>query len=257
MKRIIFLIAIISFFIINFSFARAAGNTPKPKEPQPAKCEEKKGIDKGVCEALALKKNGMDESKIVELLLLNDSYKFGHAGKCKTTEPKAECMTGDQEAQLKQSFSDDFIDNWAGVPQYVTIGASAIFLARDSQVVAAGTLRIFFYPRNFYNSINTLPLSLCESGQNDCKSTDLLYNINPVNHDAWIHRIALTLGLTSAEASDNSATQNFYLAGLSYEVNRSALLNFGWAVSSSGSRGQIYFGITLDSNALKVLGVMK
>lgn len=212
-------------------------------------------LELGVQEAIQLKTNGLSEADIMEILHKNEKYQFGYAQ-----------LTPDQEARLGKSFSQDFIKNWVGVPQYVTIGASAIYLARDNKMVGAGVLRIFFYPRNYFAPLNNLPCS--PKPKEDVKSKEdvkfwerIKYNINPDNPQAWIHRIALNVGLTTAAGTDTSNADNFLLVGISYEINRAALFNIGWAVSTvtgpAGSRGQIYYGITLDSNLLKVLGVMK
>lgn len=288
MKKMTFLLVITGFFIMFISFGYAA-DAPNPAAnaaapptadatppvaaappavvtPHPAAaptadaklcaditaakdCDNKTDIPQGVCVALALKKAGTDESKIVGRLLLDSSYKYGYA---------KEELKPEQQVALKGSFSDDFIDNWKGVPQYVTIGASAIYLIRESQVIGAGVLRIFFFPRNYYANINILPWahSDCDKSGKTC-ANNFLYDFNPMKHDAWIHRFAFTLGLTTATGTDTTKTSNYYLAGLAYEVNRSALLNLGWGVSTSGSNGQIYLGITLDSNFLKVLGITK
>jgi hypothetical protein len=225
-----------------------SGNADLTVPPEQATSVTKSALQEGVDQALKLKELGFSESDIMEILYKNDQYKFGYAK-----------LTPEQEAALGKSFSQDFIKNWIGVPQYVTVGASAIYLTRDNNMVGAGTLRIFFYPRHYFAEINNHPFSPMKKGEK-VKWGNLWDNLNPDNERGWIHRFALNLGLTTTSATDTSKSANFFLAGLAYEINRSALLNAGWGFStstgSSGSRGQIYLGITLDSNFLKVIGVM-
>jgi uncharacterized protein YjdB len=206
-------------------------------------------LKEGVEQAIKLKANGFSESDIMEILLKNPKYKFGWAE-----------LTTDQKVELRKSFSEDFIKNWVGVPQYVTIGASAIYLVRDNNMVGAGVVRIFFFPRSYYIELNSLPWSVKAAEDKKCYWQRFKYNINPDNRDAWIHRVALNLGLTSGSGTETSNSDNFFLLGLSYELTKAAQINVGWAAvttTQSGSRGQIYVGITLDSNVLKVLGIMK
>jgi hypothetical protein len=66
---------------------------------------------------------------------------------------------------------------------------------------------------------------------------------------------------SESDSSDekSSETKTYVLIGLSHELNRSALLNIGWALAPNDTKGkdtQFYVGFTLDSNLLKSLGII-
>ena len=223
-------------------------------------------LKEGVEQAIKLKESGFNESDIMEILRKNTKYHFGWAE-----------LDTNQKVELRKHFSEDFIKNWVGVPQYITIGASGIYLVRDNNMVGAAVVRIFFFPRNYYIVLNSHLLSAIpeEDRAKDkpedkescwqrfwkrCYPKRFLYNINPDNRYAWIHRVALNIGLTAGSGTETSNSDNFVLVGLSYELTKAAQINVGWGAvttTQSGSRGQIYVGITLDSDVLKVLGIMK
>ncbi len=50
------------------------------------------------------------------------------------------------------------------------------------------------------------------------------------------------------------------MSGVSFEANKAALINFGWGIpvnAENKKNGQLYFGLTVDSNILKGLGIVK
>lgn len=130
-------------------------------------------------------------------------------------------------------FNDDVIGKLGRHKQYLTIGIASIWLNGTKDLVTSPILRIFLQPKSFF----------------DYRSP--LKNIYDLN-------IGYT---TKTSTTDNgSEKKNYLLAGFSYELNRSALLNFGWALvpgDIEGKQSQIYFGLTVDSNILRELGILE
>lgn len=208
------------------------------------------GVDMAVC----LKNQNTSDSDIMDILHQYRRYRFGWAQ-----------LDQSQIKQLKDGkFSDDFIKNYVGVPQYVTVGAAAIYLFSSNTAVGAAIVRIQVTPRSYYAPLNTFPWSKIPQRKRDTKKEKpWYYNFIPGESNAWINRFDLNLGVTSASSPDsNSNTQSnpFILAGISYELHKAALLNFGYAFSTAGTNnktGQLYLGVTLDSNILKTVGLIK
>lgn len=210
-------------------------------------------IQEGVDEALALKDKGVSDSDIIDILVATPDYRFGWAR-----------LTKEQMIQLKAKFNDDFIKNYTGVPQYVTVGASAVYLFSSNTAVGAAFLRVQISPRSFYAPTCAWPWSKIPDDKEEkiFSWKRVGYNLIPGNPNAWINRFDLNFGVTTAASTDNTNTASspFILAGISYELHKAALLNFGYGFSTGGSNtktGQLYFGITVDSNLLKTFGFIK
>jgi hypothetical protein len=209
-----------------------------------------KNINEGVDTAIKLRDNGYSDSSIAEIIANRPEFAFGSAK-----------LTKDQMTKLKKSFEEDFIENWVGVKQRITVGAAGVFLTDADELVAAAIIRILTPPRSFHAKLNLWPWSRIKQKPHKRNTLKLLrYNIDPDHFDAWINRFDLNVGVTTATSTDDVESGNFILAGFSYEINRAAFLNFGLAVSTAGNvedTDQWYVGITLDQNILKILGVTK
>jgi hypothetical protein len=210
-------------------------------------------IQEGVNLAIALRDKAISDSDIIEILTQDPEYRFGWAK-----------LTQKQIEDLKAKFTTDFIKNYTGVPQYVTVGASAVYLFNSNTVVGGAILRIQITPRSFYAPTCGWPWSKIPDDVEDkiFSWKRIGYNLTPGNPNAWINRFDLNFGLTTAASTDNTNTESspFILAGISYELHKAALLNFGYGFSTGGSNtktGQLYFGITVDSNLLKTVGFIK
>jgi len=211
--------------------------------------------NKTVDEVIALKAARFSEKFIGEMLAKNALCEYGDTD-----------FTAAEMKKLKDKFDEDFIEKWAGAKQYVTIGAAAVYLADSNKVVGAAILRILTPPRSYYSQLNLTPWSGSSFIKKPKKKPKpgffqrLKYNIDPDHYDAWIHRIDLNFGVTSPAKSINDAKAIFILAGLSYQIHRAAFLNAGFAFSTTGSfsdSSQAYMGITVDSNLLKSVGLLK
>lgn len=81
-------------------------------------------------------------------------------------------------------------------------------------------------------------------------------------HDRWDLNIGITISTSTTEDPENpeSEDKSYILLGASHELNRSALLNIGFAFApgdTTGERTQVYVGFTVDSNFLKALGIIE
>ncbi|MFQ5901074.1 MAG: hypothetical protein ACE5IH_05905 [Thermodesulfobacteriota bacterium] len=225
----------------------------KPKDLVKTKGGSKKcpaDIEKGVKEALLLKQH-FNESTITEMLINDCKYRFGSAD-----------LNADQMIRLREKFDEDFVKNWVGIPQFVTIGASAIYLADANKLVGAAILRILTPPRSYYSELNLFPWSRPQNNPDKRGFKRLWYNIDPDHSDAWINRWDLNFGFTSTSYIDNvgSDSGNFILAGLSYQLHRAAFLNAGVGFSTAGNFDdtvQGYLGLTVDSNILREVGLTR
>ncbi|OGW05893.1 MAG: hypothetical protein A2889_10095 [Nitrospinae bacterium RIFCSPLOWO2_01_FULL_39_10] len=195
-----------------------------------------------VVEGIELKRSGVSDSTIVDHL-----YHLGESGQYKRTFGNT-LLTRDEIQQLKQAgFQDDFIAKFEGHPQHVTLGVAAIWLTETTDLTYAPMLRIFLEPRSYFKRRRDY---WKEAGWN----IYLPYGL--IQYDRW----DLNFGVTTLTSTDSSSDQRSYvLVGLSHEINRSALLNIGGAVlpgDVKGKQTQIYFGITVDYNFLKYLGIV-
>jgi len=137
----------------------------------------------------------------------------------------------------KAGFNDDIVASLGNHSQSLTVGLAAIWLEGTADLVPSPMLRIIISPRGYFEPREGV--------------LDRLSNAD------------LTLGYTkrtSTTKENNSETKNYLLVGLAIEINRSALFNFGYALvpgDAQGKETQAYFGITIDSNILKDLGILQ
>ncbi len=141
------------------------------------------------------------------------------------------------------NLSEDLIANMSRHRQYLTIGISGIWLGDTRDIVTSPMIRIFISPRSYFDPRKPF----WSKGWGSFGPTDL-------------KRYDLNLGYTSKTSTDSGAERkNYLLLGLSFELNRAALLNFGVAFvpgDIAGDQTQPYFGITMDSNLLKDIGIL-
>lgn len=188
-----------------------------------------------VAESIELKRSGVSDSTIVEHL-----YHMGESGQYKRTFGNTQ-LTKDEIQKLKQAgFQDDFIAKFEGHPQYVTLGVAGIWLTETTDLAAAPMLRIFLVPRGYFEE----------------RPPFWTWDFS-----CHLKRLDLNFGITNLTSSGGKSDEkkNYVLAGFSYELNRSALFNFGGAVlpgDIDGKQTQFYFGITVDYNFLKSLGIV-
>jgi len=154
----------------------------------------------------------------------------------------------DLKTLSENKFSQDFIGKLTGISQYVTVGVSAVWLTKNHDLVTSPTLRIFINPKSYFAPRTPL-------------FTTKIFS------KAWLNgirdKIDINFGYTAKSETDSSTgskNTNYVLAGLSFEINRSALLNVGTALATkdvNNDKTQFYIGLTVDSNLLKGLGLMK
>jgi len=155
---------------------------------------------------------------------------------------------GEEIVKLREAgFENDFIEKMTGQPQYITLGVAAVWLGQTHNYVLAPMARIFVQPAGYYAPRRTFEIS------------------HFIATWDW-QKVGINIGYTPATATTKTygsaatETKNYMLIGLSYEINRSALLNLGMAVAPGGSlhgSRQFYAGFTIDQNILKGLGLMK
>ncbi len=205
-------------------------------------------------EAILLKKGGVSDSTIVDHLYYlglseNDEV---HATKCVFGNTR---LTGYEISRLKSAgFQDDFIAKTEGHPQNVTLGVAAIWLNRTAVLVGAPMLRVFLVPRSYFKKRRDY-WGTCWWGM--CWKYPSL-PVGLIDHERWDLNFGLTT-VTSTTSDGTGEKRSYVLVGLSHELNLSALLNIGWALVPGDIKGtdkQFYFGITVDYNLLKSLGVV-
>jgi hypothetical protein len=148
-------------------------------------------------------------------------------------------------------FNDDIIGKFGRHKQYLTIGVAGVWLRETTDLAASPILRIFLKPKSFFDyrkpfwSKDKCFGALCfPSGFFDASKYDL------------------NIGYTAetSTTNDGGEKKSYLLAGFSFELNRSALFNFGWALvpgDTEGTQSQVYFGLTVDSNFLRDLGILE
>lgn len=202
-----------------------------------------------VGEALRLKKSGASDAFIASHLhhlatrdtRLEPTDVFGNID-----------LTAEEVVRLKGAgFQDDFIANFEGHPQHLSIGVSAIWLKETHDLVAAPILRVFLVPRSFYKKPKDW-WRKCKEESEYCYWPAGLFDV-----DKW----DLNFGITPRTKTDGETSEEkmYVLVGLSNQLNLSALLNVGLAMvpkDIKGEQTQFYFGLTVDSNILKSLGIV-
>lgn len=211
------------------------------KDSPPAQKEiEIYNIRKLVRESIQLKKKGLSDTAIVDHLYLKKSG-FGEIK-----------LTGAEIVALKDAtFQDDFIAKFEGTPQYVTVGIAAIWLYSTAEISAAPMLRVFLRPRSYFKERHLSPWR--GSG-----------NIFKKTYNFVMDRLDLNFGYTNPTYTTKNTDEikekrSYVLVGGSFELNRSALFNFGVALMPGDIKGkekQLYFGITVDYNSLKEVGLI-
>ncbi|MBT0666027.1 hypothetical protein KI809_17075 [Geobacter pelophilus] len=153
-------------------------------------------------------------------------------------------IEGDEVKQLRDaSFSEDFITKLEGQPQWVTIGMAAIFLPDGGKITTAPLLRIMLEPKSYYKP-------RYKFGHIFSKD---FFSVARQKFD-------VNIGYTVSATKIDSENVNFLLTGFSYEINPSALLNFGAAIPTGGVKDKSvtsYVGVTVDQNFLKAIGLME
>jgi hypothetical protein len=201
------------------------------------------GIDL-VEEAIKLKQSNMQEPSIIDHL----DY-ISRSVKGKSPDPGGYFgdypLAGSHIVRLEDAgFQDDFIAKFEGHPQRVTLGIAALWLGRTADLVYAPMLRIFLKPRSYFHAYRPYFGS---------------WHIGLLQLDRWDLSVGYTTK-TPTTGSDNSTEEKSYvLIGLSNQLNRSALLNIGWALvpgDIEGVESQFYVGFTVDSNFLKEIGIV-
>lgn len=199
-----------------------------------------------VQQAIQMKKGNLNDSQIIEHLY-NKGIKIREKNPDFNDVFGDTSLTGEQMIKLKEAkFNDSFIDKMAGIPQRVTIGAAGIYLMKTADLVATPMVRIFLAPRSYF----TPRTPFWPSKWEDVLNSGIL---DPSKYD-------LNIGYTASTSTDaNNENENYVLAGFSFEINRSALFNFGFAFvpkDIEGKKRQVYLGVTIDSNILKELKVI-
>ncbi|MBI3814157.1 MAG: hypothetical protein HY279_06795 [Nitrospinae bacterium] len=194
-------------------------------------------------ESIELKRSGVSDSTIVDHL-----YHIGESSREERVFGNIH-LTKEEIKKLKTAgFQDDFIAKFEGHPQHVALGVAAIWLTETTDLTYAPMLRIFLVPRSYFTKMRDY--------WEKWETVGLYYPRGFFHYDRW----DINFGITTMTSTDGSSDQRSYvLVGLSHEINRSALLNFGGAVlpgDVKGKQTQIYFGITVDYNFLKYLGII-
>lgn len=199
-------------------------------------------------ESIILKKSGVQDQATVEHLF--------HIGKSLSDkDPEVEGVFGNTKLtassieKLKHAgFDESFIGKMEGHGQTVTLGVAAIWLWNTANLTVTPIIRIFLEPRSYFSARkpfwggwkNFFPCGLFQGKRYD-----------------------LNFGYTTITPTSKDSTleeKSYVLAGFSFELNRSALLNLGYALvpgDAEGSERQWYVGLTIDQNFLKDIGIMK
>ncbi|MBU0674198.1 MAG: IPT/TIG domain-containing protein [Proteobacteria bacterium] len=144
------------------------------------------------------------------------------------------------------NFTDDFVARLEGQKQYVTLGLSAVYFREFDEVATAPILRILLVPRSYY------------------QPREPLLTTRIFSKSWWTglkESLDVNVGYTvmSNNAGGTETSDNYLLVGFSYEMNRSAFLNFGQAIpvnNDNAAEKTWYWGITVDQNFFKAMGLM-
>lgn len=202
--------------------------------------------------AIRLKQSGMSDSSIVDHLFHEGTQRLKLNSKAKNVFGNT-LLTAGEISDLKESgFQDDFIAKFEGHEQHLTIGVSAIRLTETATLVPASMLRIFLVPRSYFKKRR-------DYWEEKWK---LYWPAGLFHYDRWDLNVGMTTSTSTTEDPEDPASQDrsYVLLGASHELNRSALLNIGYAFApgdTKGERTQLYIGFTVDSNFLKALGIIE
>ncbi len=208
-----------------------------------------------VDEAISLKKAGKSDEFIADLLYNQRKLSSEKGVEQDQVFGVYHFAAGEPERLSQAGLSDDFIKKLQGQNQYITVGLAGVWLNRTSEFVPAPLVRIFLIPRSYYDweteyfphvKIPGLTWLLWPAGLGQLKRWDLNIGVT-------------TSTSTTENPGDPDGKTNYIMVGLSHEINRAALLNVGVGVATGSTEGikkQTYFGVTVDSNLLKLLGIM-
>jgi len=202
--------------------------------------------------AIKLKQSGLSDSSLVDHLFHEGTRRLILNSEAKNVFGNT-VLTAGEISDLKESgFQDDFIAKFEGHEQHLTIGVSAIRLTETADLVPASMLRIFLVPRSYFKKRR-------DYWKKKCK---LYFPVGLFHYDRWDLNVGITTSTSTTENPEDPTSQDrsYVLLGASHELNRSALLNIGYAFApgdTTGERTQFYIGFTLDSNFLKALGIIE
>ncbi len=143
--------------------------------------------------------------------------------------------TTDMERLRRANFTDEEISKISGVPQSINLGLAAIVVEGSKEVTPAPMIRIFLTPKSFLDERQ--PFTTVKG---------------------FFERIDVNLGYAPLSIRTDKERSQHILVGFSYEMNKYALFNAGVAFSVTEEQRQLhpYFGITIDSNLLRDIGVL-
>lgn len=187
--------------------------------------------------AKSAKESSFSESYIIDRLVKDKQKR-----KDDNSDYNDDFFTICEESKLKAiGYSEEFFNKIQNNPQYVTLGVSAVWLAKTAEFVPSPMLRIFLKPKSYYSPRFEL-FNLKTWGRSLSSRTDLNFGYSVID----------------SEVNKEQKTK-YVLAGISFEVNKSALLNFGYARAVKdvdNDKGQLYVGLTVDFNFLKGLNIV-
>jgi hypothetical protein len=206
------------------------------------------GLDPYVQTAIRLKKT-MTSAQMLDHISkkIEEDVRSGKATSALFTGVK---LSDTDVLALKDAGYDaDFIAQLEGQDQqYVTLGWAAVFLPNGAQVTTAPMLRVLLTPKSYFRP--RFPLM----------SSTYVFTKDWLNgiREAIDFNVGYTVVTTKSESTETKT--NYFLTGLSYEINKSALLNIGAAFpvnNATKNSVKFYTGITLDQNLLKNIGLLK
>lgn len=195
-------------------------------------------------EAIKLKQSNMQETSIIDHL-----YYTSRSTEDECFDPNGYFgnyrLTATQIEKLQDvGFEDDFITKFEGHPQHVTLGLTALWLHKTADLVYAPMIRIFLKPRSYFYAHKPYFGS---------------WHIGLFQLDRWDLSLGYTTKTPTTEYDNSTEEKSYALIGFSNQLNRSALLNIGWALVPGDIEGvetQFYVGFTIDSNFLKEIGIV-
>lgn len=239
-----------SLFIINWTDTQVDLIVPKTKSKQilvqlyrdingkeTKLCEDSfqlNIIGEVVSESITLKRNRYSQKSIINHLahkrLSNGDPTFG----------KYQLSAEEMSLLKDEGFEVDYIEKLEGQSIPVTVGVMALRLTKSNKITFGPVIRIMLVPRSYFHPYKPY--------------FDKYYPKGLLHLDRW----DLNLGYTTSTKSDNGESDdgNFFLGGFSHQINQGALLNIGFALldGQDGKEGQFYYGITLDTEFLKLIG---
>jgi hypothetical protein len=193
--------------------------------------------------AKILKKSGMLDSNIVDHLFHKGKQRLGANSEVEDSFGNTS-LTADEIYELKQcGFQDEFIAKLEGHPQYVSLGIAPIWLTRTANLAYAPIVRVLLIPRSYFYDYRPY----------------ISWPFGFFQLDRWDLNFGYTNRTSTTESNEIKEKKSYALIGLSNQLNRSSLLNIGFALVPGDIEGvetQIYIGFTVDYNLLKGIGVV-